>query len=468
MKELITEAFNLKKVNYVNKYGQKKIFVMFDPKTSENTFYFKDTLKRYNAIFLGSLKAWGWFVNGANDKLWEKEIIPCYEYFLSIEDDNQGQRSNQLIDLINQIRFEDKIEELSYVASKCNMPESREVLDKLQAFKSGLSYLSSDEFKAKLEPIIKFQQAQGHKFSFKNAIMIIIQDPEATLVKSKTGWEKMNRMVVDEKTCPILLFRPNKEAMSPEQKEAFTKKFLNICGVSSVKELNPGQKEELRVQLNGGGKFKDSDMPFVPYFAYDIRFTEQMKNREEIVSSNQKAEYDWYDKSTDENEYLQLLIKSCTKMIQDSGVEIERVNPESLHGALGVSTGGKILLSNQEVYTKSYLSTMIHEYSHELLHQTYFKRKDDDELAGFFVGQSQGRALVEQQAEMSAWIVLKYYNLDCNASLNYIAGWGASNEKAAAKVFDMVAKCASMIISKLGSYIESMNSELYNNGQNIE
>jgi len=106
----------------------------------------------------------------------------------------------------------------------------KKVLDKLQEFKASLSYLSSDELKAKLEPIIKFQQAQGHRFSFKNAIMIVIQDPEATMVKSKTGWEKMNRIVID-KSHPIILFRPNKEAMTPEQKQAFTQKFLGICGV---------------------------------------------------------------------------------------------------------------------------------------------------------------------------------------------------------------------------------------------
>ena len=460
VKKLITEDFNLKKVDYVSKEGKRSVFVMIDPKTSEDTFKYKDTLRKFNAIFHRGIMAWGWYVKGADDWQWEKYIIPCYEWLLSIANNGQGQRESSMEELITQVRFEDAIEELAYEASKSNVPDAKKVLDKLQEFKTSLSYLSSDELKAKLEPIIKFQQAQGHRFSFKNAIMIVIQDPEATMVKSKTGWEKMNRIVID-KSHPIILFRPNKEAMTPEQKQAFTQKFLGICGVKDIKELNPGQKEELRIQLNGGGEFKSSDRLFVPYQAFDIRFTQQMKNREELISPNQKTEFDWYDKSTDENEYIQILIKSCTKLIQDSGVQIEYVEPDRLHGALGVSTGGKILLSNQEVYTKNYLATMVHEYSHELLHQTYLRDSSKDDLAQFFIGRTQGRQLVEQQAEMSAWIVLKYYNLESNASLNYIASWGAKNEKDAVKVFDTVGKCASMIISKLGGYLETVGTELF-------
>lgn len=51
VKKLITEDFNLKKVDYVSKEGKRSVFVMIEPKTSEDTFKYKDTLRKFNAIF---------------------------------------------------------------------------------------------------------------------------------------------------------------------------------------------------------------------------------------------------------------------------------------------------------------------------------------------------------------------------------------------------------------------------------
>ena len=42
------------------------------------------------------------------------------------------------------------------------------------------------------------------------------------------------------------------------------------------------------------------------------------------------------------------------------------------------------------------------------------------------------------------------------------------NDRTCAKVFDSVAECASFIIKKIGSYISAANTEVNNNGEDIE
>ena len=459
--KLINEEFNIKNGLATAKDGHQYKIAYIDPATSENTFNFRESIKRYNAKFFPELKAWGWFLGQDPEGVYRKYIQPCLEYLTTVEDNGEGNRQNQVTQIIDQL-----IQELSGTIQSIKMPTAKNVLQELTQFKADLmNCMSSEEFKAKLEPIIKFQQAQGHRCSFRNAILIIFQDPQATMVKSETAWKNMNRIVTD-KSHAIILFRPNKEPLTPEEREMKKLQFLRLLGVKSEAELNPGQKEELRVQLNGG-ELKDGAIQFKPYFAYDIRFTEQMKGKDTLVDPKGNQELEWYDKSTDEHEYTQLLVNSCIKMIQDSGVKIEYVPLESMGGALGVSCSGKIKLSDKPVYTQNYFSTMVHEFSHELLHQKYLSKSGTEEYAQLFVGKAQGRAMVEQQAELSAWIVCKHFNLDRVESLNYTASWGL-DDKTCAKVFDTVANCASFIINKIGVYMEASAKEFNQTDNNTE
>ena len=462
-KRILREAFNIKNASRTAKDGHEYKIAYIDPATSENTFAFKDAIKKYNAKYFSDLKAWGWFLGQNPESVYRQYIQPCMEYLTTVEDGGKGERSNKVTEIIDQL-----IQDLQGKIQSIKVPNVKNLVDELVQFKADLlNCVSSEEFKKRLEPIIKFQQAQGHAFSFKNALLIMFQDPKATMVKSETAWGKMNRIVVD-KSLPIILWRPDKEPLTISQKNNIRRQFLANAGVNSVNELNPGQKEELRVQLSGG-KIKtnmDGRPMYKTYYGYDIRFTKQMEGKEELVNGN-KGEIDWYDKSTEQSEYIAMLVKSCTKMIQESGVQIEYVPLESMGGALGVSTSGKIKLSDKEEYSQNYFDTIVHEFSHELLHQKYLKKSGNEEWARFFVGTQNGRGYVEQQAELSAWIVCKHFNLDRIQSLNYTANWGM-NDRTCAKVFDSVAECASFIIKKIGSYISAANAEVNNNGEDIE
>lgn len=459
---MINETFNIKNKRLTAKDGHQYDIAYIDPATSENTFPYKDEIKKYGAKFFSDLKAWGWYLGQNPESVYNNYIKPCLEYLVSVEDNSSGERQDNVIQIIDSL-----LSELSSGNIEQGKSSSvKNLRNELQQFKSDLlNSVNSEDFKRKIEPIIKFQQAQGHNFSFKNALLIIFQDPKATMVKSKTLWNKMNREVVDS-SHPIVLFRPDGDnKISQSEKDAITADFLYQCGVYDVKELNPGQKEELSIRLRGNA----NAMSFKMYFGYDIRFTKQMEGKEELVSQKTGDEPDWYDKSTDKSEYLSLLIDSATQMIIDSGLKIKYVPLSEMGGALGsANADGTITLAQDAEPVLNYANTIIHEFSHELLHLKYLKKtsetNENSEWAQYYVGTKAGRGFVEQQAELCAWMVLKHFNFDVTeSSLVYTSGWGMTNEKAAAKVFDTIADCASFIMRKLDAYIDRDASNQENN-----
>lgn len=463
---MLNEVFNIKNASRIAQDGHEYKIAYIDPQTSENTFQFKDEIKKYGAKFFSDIKAWGWYLGSNPEQVYKNYIEPCLKYLTSVEDNGKGDRSNSVTDIIDQLLNELNSGQLSQI----NLPTVKKLKDELQDFKAELlNCVNSEEFKKKIEPIIKFQQAQGHRFSFKNAILIMFQDPEATLVKSKSGWFKMNREVVDT-SHPIVLFRPEGDnKTTKQQREYITAEYLNSLGVESVKDLNPGQKEELDIRLRGNS----NAIAFKAYFGYDIRFTKQMEGKEELVSDKQEDGPDWYDKSTDKSEYLSLLIDSATRMIIDSGLTVKYVPAKELGGALGsASADGVIRLIENPEPILNYANTIIHEFSHELLHLKYLKKSSEvsgnSEWAQFYVGTDKGRGFVEQQAELCAWMVLKHFNFDVTeTSLVYTAGWGMTTPKAACKVFDTIAECASFIMRKIGAYMskDTINDNNYDENQ---
>lgn len=439
------EEFNIVNASRTAKDGHEYKIAYIDPKTSENTFAFKDAIKQYGAKFFGDLKAWGWYLGANPDEVYHNKIQPCLEYLTSVENNGAGTRQNQVAQIIDGL-----IEELSGDIQSINLPNATDIKQELIQFKADLlNCVSSEEFKKKLEPIIKFKQAQGHACSFRNAILIICQDPKATMVKSKTMWYNMNRMVMSN-AKPILLWRPDKTPMTKQQKDITRKEFLQSMGVSSENELNPGQREELRVKLSG-----DKVLTFKTYFGYDVRFTQTIEGKEDLVGDGNK-EVEWYDKSKEQSEYVENLVNASLKMIQASNVKINYVPLETMGGALGVSKSGQIDISDKPEYTQNYFDTIIHEFSHELLHQTFIKKSGNEDWARFFIGKSNGRGVVEQQAEISAWIVTKHFGLDRETSLNYAASWGM-DANTAAKVFDTTMECAEMMIKTIEKFLKEDN-----------
>jgi hypothetical protein len=466
-KRLISEAFNVVNGNLTTSKGNFPI-AYIDPQTSENTYPYKDILKdKFGARFLTdgkTFKAWGWFLGNDPMKVYKNVITPAVEYLTSIEDGGQGTRKDKVIQIIDEL-----IDGLgSGSVSNVGTRGMKDVQNELIQFKADLvNSVSSEEFMRRMGPIIKFSQAQGHRYSLGNTILIYVQDPQATFVKSNSQWFKLNRQVVN-KSNPILLWRPNSVKLDANEKAKIKQDYLTSVGAKSVRDLSPGQKDELRVQLSGGEVDSTARTQFTWYFAYDIRFTKVIEGKEDLAG-DPTADYEWYDKSDDKSEFLSLFIKAAKKMIEDSPIKINYQDSSQMGGARGSATNkGEINLASDAEDVKNYASTICHEFAHQALHIGYMKKASDggdyNDWARFYVGTKQGRDYIEQQAEICAWIVLKYFGFDVTTSAtNYAAGWGMTDAKSAAKVFDSVAAVASKMIETISNNIQEIN-DLENNG----
>lgn len=440
---LIKESFNIKNGNFKKKDGTITKIAYIDPTTSTNTYPYKDIIKnQFNGFWLSNLKTWGWFLGQNPEKVYRDKIKPCLEWL-----DSQINDKRNIIELIDKL-----ISEVSNGNIDNSIVDANSIKEKLKQFKQDLiNAVSSEEFKRLILPVINFKRAQGHRFSFGNSILIILQDPKATLVKSKRNWLKFNREVNDNAPAIWLWIPTNFQPLSKQEKDTIINRYLVKNKVKTIKDLHPGEQERLQVELTGT---HPKSWELGPYF-YDIRFTTQIPDTEDMVGSN-KINIEWFDDKGDETNEIKQYYNALLSLIQDKNIKIDYI--DDLDGARGVSMSGKIgLLKNQKINIGQ-LNTLIHEFAHEILHQKYLKNAND-EFSAYFVGTDEGRGKVEQQAELCAWIVLKMFGYDMKTNINYVGIWGL-DENNAADVFDSVAKVAEIIYDGINSRLNVIKENI--------
>ena len=450
---LISEDFKLRNINMPKKDGTTTPIVIIDPDKSDSVFQYKDTLKNeFGAVFFSKLKAWGWFVSDRS--VYNDKIKPCLEWLKQqIGDKDEDEIKTEVMSIIDEL-----INTIGSATNDINdnTLSKKEVEERLKSYKADLvSAMSDAQFKALLEPIIKFRNAHGHQMSFGNAILIWIQDPEATLVKSRSNWKSFNRLVKEDAPAlwayiPVPNGKPKR--LSAEERENIISSYLIQVGVESKEDLTPGQLEELKIQLRNYG----TDVTFVmkPRF-YDVRHTEQMPGKPDMVGSNNTDNIEWYTEGGEATDKTTQLINAMAEIIKESGVSLSYV--KNLGGARGVSKSGSIDVLQDAKKNEGLLNTMVHEFAHEILHQKYL-HSNNPEYSNYFVGTAEGRSKVEQQAELTAWIVLRDFGFDMKTNINYVGIWGM-NEKNAAKVFDSVASTAVKISDKIKSKLKNTTNE---------
>lgn len=431
------------------------IFVTGD--NVDTTYPFKEEMKQFGAKWINSYRTWGWY--GSNDPNRMNTIIntmvkPAIEFLLSQEknQDDSGERTviSILDELLKQLSNDNTEEEIQSMNNV--FMTKQEIQRKIQEFKENLvSTVNGEDFKRMIIPIINARRAQGYKYSFKNTILIWVQDPKATLVKSKGKWAKFNR--IPKANAPrIGMFVPiggKKEFQGKEAREEAKARWMRVKGIASEDEMTLGEKEELKGYLDsvvGEIGFKFS------YSFYDQRFTETMEGKEDLLGDTDKSKIAWYNDSGNETQLVKEKIYALLQVVADSKVNVSKT--KNLGGALGVSKGGSIEVLENAKLNSNYFMTLTHEFAHELLHQTYLKDMNNDKEWGqFYAGRDQGRGFVEQQAELTAWIVCKFYGYNIKEAINYAAIWGM-DAKNAVHAFDSVAKVSDFIINKINAKIQ--------------
>lgn len=457
MKQLLTEIFNIKNGTFKKKDGGVVKIAYIDPNSSESTYAIKDEVKKYGAKWISTIKAWGWFLGNDPQQVYQDQIKPCLEYLTSVEQNPNNEERN-VLNIIDKL-----IQELDGQVANVEIADKpafsdKDIKAKLQQFKEDLiNIVSDEEFKAKMLPIIKFRQAQGHSYSFANALLFYIQDPESTMIKSKTGWAKMNRTVNSDARALWGWVGKEHHKLTKDEKNKIIQQYLRAWGLSDESEMNPGQKDILRVKLNPIDTAKG--FKIVPCF-YDVRFTTQIEGKEDLVG-NRNTDLPWYDDKGEVTESTEELCNAILEVIGESGVKVSSVS--DLGGARGVSKSGSIEYLSDAPKNSGLFNTLCHEFAHELLHQTYLSksRENANGYGDYFIGTSQGRGKVEQQAELCAWIVCRNFGYDMPTNINYVGIWGM-DEKAAPYVFDTVAKAATRIIQDIGKKIDNNVNESIN------
>lgn len=451
-RRLIKEYYSLAANALKTKRGKGFKLVYIDPYAStDSTIDNKDLMKKYGLEYLpynryirtlsGVPKAWGWIVwDGSEDKTYPL-IKKFAEEIGSQETPPQGGKSRTLEEVLS------TIEQLKSAIMNTQGDQGLEsidsgaIIDNAEQLKKKLVQgIGSKETMDALAQLVKFKNEMkkhmGHPLSWMNTILVFLQKRNARDVRSKGEWREMGYTPKPD-AKPIVLTMPArfKEFFGAKYDE-IVRKFLEKEGVRAISDLTPSQKRRLDRET----RYPDMSGGFKSYNAYDISDLIKGENAEEFPTN----EFKWYDADSDETEKERILIDAAITFGKSIGVKsYEFASADDLGGSRGdASSQGNIRIIDDKK-NHGLLSTVIHETAHQIMHWEVVKTTNPS-LAKFYRGGSRlrGTDIVEQEAELCAWIVLSGLGYEKQQEhFNYLANWGM-NENNCSKVFDDIMKVA--------------------------
>lgn len=438
----------------------------FDPRLPENakTFEYKDVIKKNKANWSKSPRFknvlpphqngfWFWYIGPTEDKWrnnFDRYIVPTIREIYQKEGLGESDLAKNLERTLDVIVDKIKTAKPDFDGDDAIDNETKEkIINKIEDFKNQMVNIKDDEeFKKAMKAIIQIQRLQGHEYSMANIFLIHIQNPNAKVVKSRSNWLTLYNRTVNEGAEQILLWKPSSRAKRPlskQEKEETIDNFLKKERVSNINDLGPGQRERLNVKLSGVVINRSFDL----YPVYDVSDTTLIEGKEDPIQDllKKSEELRWFeeDKLSDE---VKPIYNALLDFAKDKTIPIDFASAEKLGGSRGVSYSGRITLIHNKGNDVEITKTLAHELAHEILHQTYLKDKDP-EIKDLFIGKSQGNAIIEQQAELTAWMVMAAFGFDVKTtSLNYVLLWGSDDSKMI-KVFNTVSRTANYLIGEI-------------------
>lgn len=464
-KILLNEYFQLAANNIPlktkNGKGFKLIYV--DPNVStDSTFDNKDLMKKYGMEYLpynryirniqGVPKSWGWIVWDGN----EQDVYPLIKKFAEEiggqETPPNGGNPRGVEEVLSSIeQLKDVIMQVQTATN--GAVNGSEIISKAEEFKKKLTQgIGSKETMNALAELTRFRiemsKHRGHQLSMLNTILIFLQKKNARDVRSKGEWRDMG-YTPKPNAVPIVLSMPAafRKLFGAQYDEA-VRRFLEREGAASISELTPSQKRRLDRET----KYVDQRAGFKPYLAYDISDLIKGENAEEFPENHFK----WYDADSDETEKERMLINACVAFGKSIGVvEYNFVGSDKLGGARGSASNKGIVDIIDDKKNHGLLSTVIHETAHQIMHWEVVHSSNPN-LKKFYRGGSliRGTNIVEQEAELCAWIVLSAFGYENQQEhFNYLANWGM-NVNNCSDVFDSIMKVADFMYEGITKQIQ--------------
>ena len=288
------------------------------------------------------------------------------------------------------------------------MKNTEKVKAALDRIERGLATINTDE---DWLMFLHFQSSFYH-YSFGNAMLIFMQNPEATYVLGYKAWNKLGRHVKKGSKGLVILapcVRKIERFKEPEDKSEY--------------QDAEGEKE-IREELSG----------FRIAYVYDIADTEgddsQIPLLVKGLSGNGETEKDMYDR---------------LYSVLSEKYPIRDVYGTASKGSYNLDTGEISVRSDLDYLQR--IKTLLHETAHAI----DFDMNPDKEIH---------RNIRELVAESVAFVVATQLGLDTSRySISYIKSW-LKDEKELKKIGDTVQKVSCRIITLLAESEDSAFSEL--------
>lgn len=330
-----------------------------------------------------------------------------------------------------------------FVKQKGGMdPETTKMLDaKLDQYIQDIAN-ATDEKAASAE-IMRFYEFMNkfHKYSFSNCLLIYIQKRGASRVAGKGAWGKLNRKVKAGAT-PISIWCVKKFYIDPKS------------GKPKAYGMDQQKRDRERVKAGSATQEELDDIvargrivsqKFDPCVVYDLSDTEGADLPDEPM----------WKGAGDDREDAELILGLAEKSLAKMGIRMTR--DTSSRGEGGWSRGGHINVSADQKGSAA-VSTAIHEWAHELVHQPnsmFFdksiqKMSEKGELTG-----SQVKQIKEIQVETVSALVCKRYGFSVEHHPTYMALWqkngGMSSRALIEKNQGLIKKVSNFIVNRLDS-----------------
>jgi hypothetical protein len=255
--------------------------------------------------------------------------------------------------------------------------------DLLKSIESSMDDLAAETDEVKISAgFLRYLNSisRFYSYSLMNQILIWIQKPGATRVAGYKTWQTKFHRTVKKGEKGIAILAP--VTYKPKEK---TKEL----------DLDSSEVQTGTLDTNTGEAKSRPHLYFRIVYVFDESQTEGEPLPEEP---------NWH--STEKSNELELALVAFA---HNKGIKVEIV--DDLDGADGVSTGGKIVL-----LPTAGTHAMIHELAHEMLHQD----KAHPTLS---------RQEREIEADATAYVVSKHFNVNAEASPNYLALWKANGKE---------------------------------------
>ncbi|WP_018305445.1 YodL domain-containing protein [Desulfitobacterium hafniense] len=290
------------------------------------------------------------------------------------------------------------------------MSQNDKVKELTERLEEGVqAVFQSDQYKDYLKTMAKF-----HRYSFRNSMLIFLQNPEATHVAGYQTWQKeFNRHVKRGETgIRILAPAPYKHKVEMEKMDPVTQKPM----------LNEAGKPITEMVERSGTAFKAVSV-------FDISQTDG-EPLPKLVNELDGEVKDYA-----------LFFNSLTQM-SPFLIQFAEINSGSTKGRCNYETREITIKENMsQVQT---MKTAIHEIAHAKLHDRFSKLDVPEDCS-----------TREVEAESVAYVVCQHYGIDTSDySFGYVAAWSSGHEvKELQSSLETIRGTASELIDAIDEHI---------------